>query len=101
MNTAINKTGTTKSSNFSSVNSKLPTIGGISLAEVAVLGAAGFVLWRNRAKIQTLLEDNNINVPSFLSSDLSDLIQSGVSLIANKESKSSTATSSRSRRHDA
>jgi hypothetical protein len=80
-----------------STESKMPTLGGISLPEIAVLGAAGFVLWKNREKISTLLEDNGINVPSFLNSDISDLIQSGVSMLGNQATSKNTTA----RRHDA
>ena len=82
-----------------SAHSKMPTFGGITLPEIAVLGAAGFVVWKNREKIQSLLEEHGISVPSFLSGDLSELIQSGVSAIANREQSASSRASSR--RHDA
>jgi hypothetical protein len=75
--------------------SKFPTLAGISLPEIAVLGAAGFVLWRNRSKIQSLLEDNGINVPSIFSADLPELIQSGVSLISGDKDVSGRGASTR------
>jgi len=81
--------------------SKFPTVAGISIPEVALLGVAGYVLWRNREKIQSLLEDNNIDVPSFLSADFSELIQSGASLIGEKTQKRSRSAIGTSRGHDA
>jgi len=90
---------------------KMPTIAGISLPEIAVLGAAGFVLWKNREKVQTFLQDNGIETPSFLSGDLTNLIQSGVSMIGNKGGQSQGSqdrgqdrgqtSGSSSRKHDA
>jgi len=93
------KVKTLNTADMGKAESKMPSFGGISLPEIAVLGAAGFVLWKNRAKISSLLENNGINVPTFLNSDLTDIIQSGVSMIENRGT--SPETTSRSRRHDA
>ena len=104
MNSTSVKSRTSKSGLDSTVgsltksNSKMPTFGGISIAEIAVLGAAGFVLWKNRSKISALLEENGIAVPSFLNSDISEIIQSGVSMMSDRDDSS---PSSSSRRHDA
>lgn len=107
MNTAQNKItkALTPSSSTSAFNkkaggSKMPTIAGISILEVALMGAAGFVLWKNREKVKTILTDNGIEVPSFLSSDLNELIQSGVSLMGSKNASDRT-TSGHRRTHDA
>ena len=90
-NTAMNSEMNTQSKNKNSssslmkpVESKIPSFGGISLPEIAILGAAGFVLWKNRSKIQAFLENNGINVPTFLSGDLSQLVQTGASAIHNR-----------------
>ena len=58
---------------------------GISLPELAVLGAAGFVIWKNRTKIGEILEENGITSPAILSGDFSDVIQSGVSMFSGKK----------------
>jgi hypothetical protein len=110
MNPSTSVKSKVKSFNDSSVSSnsskasggKMPTLGGISIVEIAVLGAAGFVLWKNREKISSLLEDNGITAPAILSSDLSEIIQSGVSMIGNRFGETAkTGTTSSSRRHDA
>jgi hypothetical protein len=97
MNTSRNTNPVSKSmqsiSNFN--------VGGISLVEMAVLGAAGFVVWKNREKIKDLLESSGLNVPSFLSSDLTDLIQSGVSIVSGKELIKNSSSSMKSMKHDA
>jgi hypothetical protein len=90
----------------SSVESKIPSIAGISLPEIAILGAAGFVLWKNRSKIQSLLEQNGIAVPTILSGDFSELLQKGATAMGGqgKENhrKQSTSQGSESvRKHDA
>lgn len=74
------------------------SIAGISLPEIAVLGAAGYVLWKNREKIETFLTDNGIEVPAILSGDMSNLVQTGANLLANKNNSSSTSSRTR---HDA
>jgi hypothetical protein len=96
------KTGSLKSS----VESKMPTIAGISLPEIAVLGAAGFVLWKNRSKIQALLEKNGIEVPSVFTGDFSELLQKGATAMGaqgEKSDRSHSSSEGRSsvRRHDA
>ena len=92
----------TRLSTFENFQSKMPTVGGISLPEIAILGAAGFVLWRNRDKIVSFLEENGIDSPSFLSADLSDLIRQGAgAAIASSGSNTPSVSGSRSRRQDA
>jgi hypothetical protein len=81
-------------SSVKSAVDKMPSIAGISLPEIAVLGAAGFVLWKNRSKIQSLLEQNGIAVPSILSGDFSELLQKGATAMGGQGNNSV-------RKHDA
>ena len=83
------------------IESNMPTFGGISLPEIAVLAAAGFVVWKNRAKISNFLEDNGVGAPSFLNYDLAEIIQSGASLIDTKSPKGKKTAYQASGRHDA
>ena len=57
-------------------------IAGISIPEIAILGAAGYVLWRNREKIESFLNDKGIETPAFMSGDVNDLLQTGVNLLS-------------------
>ena len=74
------------SSLLSSVSSL--TLGGFSVPEIAVLGAAGFVVWKNRERILSLLEQNGIEVPEVFSGNISNLIQTGVEMLNNKSNSS-------------
>lgn len=53
-----------------------------SAVEVAILGAAGFVMWKNRDKIQSYLESRGIDLSSIVSDKLGAFLQ------ANKGSES-------------
>jgi hypothetical protein len=66
-------------------------IAGISLPEIAILGAAGYVLWRNRKKIETFLNDNGIDTPSFMSGDVNDLLQTGANLLSKNGKKAESS----------
>ena len=56
------------------------TLSAITVAEIAVIGAAGFVLWKNREKIQDFLEDKGVDLSSF-KGDIGDWIQRGVDFV--------------------
>ena len=74
-------------------------IAGISLPEIAVLAAAGYVVFRNREKIGNFLNENGIEVPTFLTGDMSDLVQSGANLLAGKtDNERATRSSAKNRR---
>jgi hypothetical protein len=103
MNTNLNDTtknvaakGKEISTNFANsvkeVNAKF-NLGGISIPEVAILGAAGYVLWKNRSKIAKLLETNGIEVPVLLNGDFSEVVQSGISLLGNKKDQAQNQSS--------
>jgi hypothetical protein len=93
------------SNTFDNLQSKIPTVAGVSLVEIAVLGAAGYVVWKNRDKISNLLEENGMSSPAFLTADFSDLLRSGASAIgvgaATSFAKSSSTSTRGSRRQDA
>ena len=71
------------------------TIAGISLPEVALLGAAGVVVWRNREKIRDFLETRGIDVPAVFTKDLSEIIQSGVNMASGGAAEETSASSNR------
>ncbi len=54
----------------------------ITLPEIAILGAAGFVLWKNRGRIKTLLEENGITPSSFLPSQVNEWLKTGADLLS-------------------
>ena len=58
------------------------SIGGIAIAEIAVLGAAGYVLWKNRTQIESLLEKGGVQVPSILKADMNELVATSAAFIA-------------------
>ena len=66
------------------------SFGGISLPELAVLGAAGFVIWKNRSQIEAILKKGGLEMPSMLTGDMNELIASSAAFIA-KSKKSATA----------
>jgi hypothetical protein len=90
-NLSSGNTGKIASQTKSLFNGTNFSFGGISLPELAVLGAAGFVVWKNREKIVGLLEDNGITAPSILSGNVSELVQSGISMISGKDSQAHDA----------
>ena len=54
----------------------------MNLAEIAILGAAGFVLWSNREKIKGILEENGITAGSFLPTQITDWLRQGADLFS-------------------
>ncbi len=58
------------------------SIGGIAIGELAVLGAAGYVLWKNKDQIQNLLEKGGVQVPSIMKADMNELIATGAAFLA-------------------
>ena len=42
-------------------------LAGVSFIEAAIVVAATFVVWKNRLRIQSYLEENGIEVPALLS----------------------------------
>ena len=99
-NTASREVKNLDSGNFKDKIKKAAstTVGGITVVEIALLGAAGVVVWKNRAKIQKLLEKNGISASRLLSGDLSELIQTGAKFFGNK-AESFAASNKRSMMH--
>ena len=58
------------------------SVGGIAIAELAILGAAGYVLWKNKEQIQILLEKGGVEVPSIMKADMNELVATGASFLA-------------------
>jgi hypothetical protein len=82
----------------------------MTIPEIAVLGAAGYVAWKNRDKIRDFLEERGIDVPDVLTKDLGELVQSGLGFLGNQyatetETASQGGTRTRGKRsknyHDA
>lgn len=53
---------TTRNKSSKSLDLSTLNVGGISVLEIAVLGAAGFIVYRNREKLQALLTKAGFNL---------------------------------------
>ena len=51
----------------------MPTLAGISIVELGILAAAGYVVWKNRTQIESLLESAGVEIPGIFHGDFSQV----------------------------
>ena len=68
---------TTRNKSNKSLDLAHLNLGGISVLEIAVLGAAGFIVYRNREKLQALLTKAGFNLNTL---DFASVIPEHVSM---------------------
>ena len=57
-----------------SLGANFKAIGGVTLLEFAAVGAAAFVLWRNRERIQDFMEEHGVKIPAIFSEGLGSIL---------------------------
>ena len=55
----------------------LAFLGSATFIEIALVGAAGYVLWKNKDKIQAYLDEKGIDIPGTVSEKFSQWFGSG------------------------
>jgi hypothetical protein len=63
-------------SGFSKSIKGFEAAGGITILELAALGAAAFVVWKNREAIKNFVAKNEIKIPRVLSEGLENILGS-------------------------